>query len=1086
MIKLLFTVVLVFASVIAKAQYCIPNPPNGINGYFIAETKLESLDTNDTGNGNSYKVLPDSLGHLTCFLRPGFSYKLHLKSGTLSNTTLAAWIDFNNDTILSSSEKLGQFINTFPNQRDSISFTVPFNCVRGKLKLRIRCADSPVLNSCTDYGSGQTIDYTVTMLHPLYEYFTTGWEFTNSGTDFIHGVRLNNLNNQISGTADGPVYNDYTRKITNLTACNTYKLFTIVYNNSGFISGNYIDGFIDYNNDGVFDISEKIDSVPLLPGINNDSMVVIARDYPGQRRLRVRLFTNNILREAEDYTVNITTASTTAAPTANFGSDLYFGCSGNCAFYGCTGLNNFYDYSCGNPTSWIWNVPGAIPATSTQQNPSFSFPTTGAYDVELIVSNAVDTDTIVKQVFIAPPVTSFSLGSNVTICSGDSVLLIGPPQGANCFYYRWSTGETSQQITAKATGAYFLRIESCTHTNCAAYDTVVVNFSPNLYNVTGGGSSCTTSTGFNVGLSDSDNGVSYQLFRDGTAVGGPVTGNGNAISFGSQSTNGNYFIRGTNNALGCSAYMNDTVAVSIGLSPNAYVVTGGGTYCAGTGGLVVSLTSSDTSVSYQLYRDVTPSGLPEMGTGSVLNFPPHGTPGVYTVIGTDIHTTCTVSMTGSVNINVVQGPAIFNVSGGGTFCGGVTGGITLDDSQTGVNYEIYESGIPTGISLTGTGSALNFPSPTVSGVYTVVASDTSTCQLTMNGNASLTINPAPAVFSISGGGYYCGNGSGVTITVDSSQLGMNYRLWTGGFPYGGVISGTGDSLTFTLTAPGTYVIRAVNTSNGCAVYMNDSVTILLGTLPDLHSVTGGGHYCLGGSGITLGLDTSQVGVNYHLELNGDSIGQVLSGTGQQLDFGLQTGGGTYTVVGSYSATGCSQTMNGTAIVVIDSMPVFLINDFPDTLCIFSSPLYLTGTPGGGIFTGDGLVNDTLYPSLAGIGYANVSYSYFDITNGCTYIRKDSVLIDVCNYISSTKTEQSILIYPNPANTEISVSFSKSLLLPKAIELISEIGHVLKKIDVGKLNSSEIRLNVSDLPDGIYLMRFTFNDNHISRVIRIVR
>src|SRR5262249_32064148 len=49
---------------------------------------------------------------------------------------------------------------------------------------------------------------------------------------------------------------------------------------------------------------------------------------------------------------------------------------------------DFYDHSTGNPTSWQWKFPGAMPDTSSQQNPSqICYGNPGTYAVTLIVTN---------------------------------------------------------------------------------------------------------------------------------------------------------------------------------------------------------------------------------------------------------------------------------------------------------------------------------------------------------------------------------------------------------------------------------------------------------------------------------------------------------------------------------------------------------------------------------------------------------------------------------------------------------------------------------------------------------------------------
>ncbi len=66
------------------------------------------------------------------------------------------------------------------------------------------------------------------------------------------------------------------------------------------------------------------------------------------------------------------------------------------------------------------------------------------------------------------------------------------------------------------------------------------------------------------------------------------------------------------------------------------------------------------------------------------------------------------------------------------------------------------------------------------------------------------------------------------------------------------------------------------------------VTIL--PLPDVYSVYGGGSFCAGDTGVHVKLNWSATGFKYLL-YDGSVIMDSLKGTGDSLDYGLQTLGG---------------------------------------------------------------------------------------------------------------------------------------------------------------------------------------------------
>ncbi len=87
---------------------------------------------------------------------------------------------------------------------------------------------------------------------------------------------------------------------------------------------------------------------------------------------------------------------------------------------------DFTDLSLGVPTNWEWTFEGGIPGNSSQQNPTeILFDQEGSFDVTLISSNDLGSDTIVKEDFITTsisllPEVDFTV-SKTAICTGSEV-----------------------------------------------------------------------------------------------------------------------------------------------------------------------------------------------------------------------------------------------------------------------------------------------------------------------------------------------------------------------------------------------------------------------------------------------------------------------------------------------------------------------------------------------------------------------------------------------------------------------------------------------------------------------------------------
>ena len=478
---------------------------------------------------------------------------------------------------------------------------------------------------------------------------------------------------------------------------------------------------------------------------------------------------------------------------------------------------------------------------------------------------------------------------------------------------------------------------------------------PNVYTVTGGGAYCGGTAGLPVGLSGSDAGVVYQLYRGTTMGGGTVGGTGSAITFGLQTIGGTYTVLAYNPATGCSQNMTGSAVITVVALPAPVTVTGGGGYCTGGGGVNVGLAASSIGVNYQLYLGATPVGSPVAGTGTALSFGLQTTAGTYTATGTSVTSGCTNNMTGSVNVYVYPLPTAFTMAGGGGYCAGGAGlPIYLTGSQTGVTYQLYLGGLPVvGAVVAGTGGAISFGPRTAAGVYTVLATvGTTTCSQFMTGSITITINPLPTAFTVTGGGGYCLGGTGVHIYLSSSQTGVNYQLYYGTVAVGAPLAGTGTVLDFgLLTSAGVYKVVATDATTGCTSTMTGTVNVIINSLPFAFAVTGGGSYCPGGVGVYVGLAGTTAGTTYQLFNSAGPVGSPVTGTGTAISFGLQTIASTYTVVATSTITGCVNNMTGSAVVSIAPLP-----------------LAFTVTGGGGYCVGATGVHVWLASSSTGVVY----------------------------------------------------------------------------------------------------------------------
>ena len=465
---------------------------------------------------------------------------------------------------------------------------------------------------------------------------------------------------------------------------------------------------------------------------------------------------------------------------------------------------------------------------------SYAAPTTGCLSTTTATVNPL------------PTVYSLTGGGTTSICFGAGGIDLGLSNSSvGDSYQLWDSGiptgpawpgtGSAIDFGVQTFAGTYTVIATTTVTGC--YDnmtgtsTIIINVLPTVYALTGGGNYCAGTTGEPIGLANSQLGMSYQLFNGATAMTGHVNGTGSPINFGTFYAAGSYSVIATDTTTLCQDYMSGPAVIVINPLPTVYAVDGGGDYCSGLGGVLVGMGNSQSGIAYHLYNGTTPVTTTS-GTGAAFNFGFETVAGTYSVVAITTATGCTDTMSGNAIVVIDPLPTVYAVTGGGHYCAGLTGvDIGLFNSDAGINYQLYRGSTAVGLPMAGTGSGLDFGLYTVAGTYTIQATNANTgCVMGMSGSATVTIDPLPTVYNVTGGGQYCADGDGVLIGLSGSDALVNYQLFFGSSVYTAT-GGTGSPVSFGLITPaGTYTVFATNTSTGCINNMSGSATVIINTL----------------------------------------------------------------------------------------------------------------------------------------------------------------------------------------------------------------------------------------------------------------
>ena len=161
------------------------------------------------------------------------------------------------------------------------------------------------------------------------------------------------------------------------------------------------------------------------------------------------------------------------------------------------------------------------------------------------------------------------------------------------------------------------------------------------------------------------------------------------------------------------------------------------------------------------------------------------------------------------------------------------------------------------------------------------------------------------------------------------------------------------------------------------------------TNPTAFSVTGGGAFCQGGSGLPIGLSDSETGVTYQLYRGGTTtVGSPVNGTGNAISFGNQTVAGTYTVVATRTDGGCTSNMTGSQTITVNTIPAApTANAGSNALCTQFTANWSVSASATGYFLDVSTVNSfaTYVTGFNNLSVGNVTaYNVTGLTAGTTY------------------------------------------------------------------------------------------------------
>jgi hypothetical protein len=100
-------------------------------------------------------------------------------------------------------------------------------------------------------------------------------------------------------------------------------------------------------------------------------------------------------------------------------------------------------------------------------------------------------------------------------------------------------------------------------------------------------------------------------------------------------------------------------------------------------------------------------------------------------------------------------------------------------------------------------------------------------------------------------------------------------------------------------------------------------------------------------------------------------------------------------------------------ITVNTVPSVQFEFYADTLCTSGQGVSWAASPGGGVLSGDGIVNNWFSIEAAVNGVNTVTYTYTNASN-CTASATDQILVETCLGLEDMDSMQ-VSAFPNPCS-----------------------------------------------------------------------
>lgn len=396
-------------------------------------------------------------------------------------------------------------------------------------------------------------------------------------------------------------------------------------------------------------------------------------------------------------------------------------------------------------------------------------------------------------------------------------------------------------------------------------------------------------------------------------------------------------------------------------------------------------------------------------------------------------------------------------------------------------------------NISGNGLSATFTaSPGYTGAYSIKVNAVGICgSSTWSEELSCVLYDMPDIFNLEGEGSFCEGNTSATLTLSGSEIGVDYQLYLDNTPYTSLIPGTGSALEWdNITTQGFYTVTAITMS--CSQQMAGQIYVSMINVPGQPGIPSGNNNVCNNSTSVYNIDEVLYASSYTWILTPPEAG-ILTANGTELYIAWSSNYSGYVNLNVSASNNCGMSaLSETLTILVNDAPEPEISG-PETVCLNwivdyeavenSGSTYFWTVTGGEILSGAGTASVVVKWNSSGTGTLMVN----EITDaGCAETSElFTVLVDPCVNVDLVSLSNTLIVYPNPAQSTITVKLNEIPGKNSQIKLLDLTGRTMISFELSPNSNEVLNFDISSLTRGYYSLIY-FKEGRIAAQAKVIK